>query len=52
MRIKIRKFTFFVFFIFVSTIIGGCNMQENNKEKQIVDKATEKQLITLKRNKI
>ncbi|HFK1475160.1 TPA: DUF1433 domain-containing protein [Bacillus paranthracis] len=42
MRIEIRKFTFFVFFIFVSTIIGGCNMQENNKEKQIVDKATEK----------
>lgn len=37
MRIKIRKFTFFVFFIFVSTILGGCNMQENNKEKQNLD---------------
>ena len=51
MRIKIRKFTFLSFYL-CKYNNWGCNMQENNKEKQIVDKATEKQLITLKRNKI
>lgn len=41
MGIKIKKYTFLTLFILLTTMIGGCNMGQNEKEQQIVNKATE-----------
>ncbi|ENB9403075.1 hypothetical protein [Bacillus paranthracis] len=41
MDIKIKKISFFLFFIFISSILGGCTIDQKNTEQQIVNKATE-----------
>ncbi|MBJ8053830.1 hypothetical protein JDS87_18165 [Bacillus cereus] len=41
MDIKIKKISFFLFFIFILSILGGCTIDKKNEEQQIVNKATE-----------
>ncbi|MGG4310552.1 DUF1433 domain-containing protein [Bacillus anthracis] len=36
-----KKTSFFLFFIFILSILGGCTMDKKNEEQQIVNKATE-----------
>ncbi|PEP34122.1 hypothetical protein CN575_13600 [Bacillus wiedmannii] len=42
MDIKIKKISFFLFFIFISSILGGCTIDQKNTEQQIVEKAQER----------
>ncbi|EOP58467.1 hypothetical protein IKQ_00577 [Bacillus cereus VDM053] len=42
MDIKIKKISFFLFFIFISSILGGCTINQKNEELQIVEKAQER----------
>ncbi|MGN4613934.1 hypothetical protein ACTFOZ_15990 [Bacillus cereus group sp. MYBK71-2] len=42
MDIKIKKISFFLFFIFISSILGGCTINQKNDEQQIVEKAQER----------
>ncbi|WP_342718447.1 hypothetical protein AAG068_05435 [Bacillus paramycoides] len=42
MDITIKKISFFLFFIFISSILGGCTINQKNEEQQIVEKAQEK----------
>ncbi|RAS98114.1 hypothetical protein A6E25_23800 [Bacillus cereus] len=41
MDITIKKISFFLFFIFISSILGGCTINPKNDEQQIINKATE-----------
>ncbi|MDA1645114.1 MULTISPECIES: DUF1433 domain-containing protein [unclassified Bacillus cereus group] len=41
MDITIKKISFFLFFIFISSILGGCTINQKNEEQQIINKATE-----------
>ncbi|QUW32679.1 DUF1433 domain-containing protein [Bacillus cereus] len=41
MNITIKKTSFFLFFIFILSILGGCTIDQKNTEQQIVNKATE-----------
>ncbi|AUD24623.1 MULTISPECIES: DUF1433 domain-containing protein [Bacillus cereus group] len=41
MDIKIKKISFFLFFTFILSILGGCTIDQKNTEQQIVNKATE-----------
>ncbi|HDR4603984.1 MULTISPECIES: hypothetical protein [Bacillus] len=42
MDITIKKISFFLFFIFISSILGGCTINQKNDEQQIVEKAQER----------
>ncbi|MEI4709671.1 hypothetical protein WAG12_06720 [Bacillus cereus] len=42
MDITIKKISFFLFFIFISSILGGCTLNQKNDEQQIVEKAQER----------
>ncbi|AOY14611.1 hypothetical protein ABR763_24790 [Bacillus cereus] len=42
MDIKIKKISFFLFFIFISSILGGCTIDQKNTEQQIVEQAEER----------
>ncbi|MDA2309625.1 MULTISPECIES: hypothetical protein [Bacillus cereus group] len=42
MDITIKKISFFLFFIFISSILGGCTINQKNDEQQIVEKAKER----------
>ncbi|WP_329762763.1 hypothetical protein [Bacillus nitratireducens] len=42
MDIKIKKISFFLFFIFILSILGGCTINQKNEEQQIVEKAQER----------
>lgn len=42
MDIAIKKISFFLFFIFILSILGGCTMDQKNEEQQIVEKAQER----------
>ncbi|AEW54188.1 TPA: hypothetical protein QCR36_002123 [Bacillus cereus] len=42
MNITIKKISFFLFFIFILSILGGCTMDKKNEEQQIVEKAQER----------
>lgn len=44
MDITIKKISFYLFFVFTLSILGGCSMDQNQKseEQQIIDKATER----------
>ncbi|MGE6592739.1 hypothetical protein ACQKFU_24870 [Bacillus mycoides] len=39
MDIKIKKISFFLFFTFILSILGGCTIDQKNTEQQIVNKA-------------
>ncbi|EMA6344694.1 DUF1433 domain-containing protein [Bacillus cytotoxicus] len=41
MGVKIQKCIFLAIFFLVTIMIGGCNMGPNDKEQQIVEKASE-----------
>ncbi len=36
-----KKYAIRLFFIFTLTLLGGCTIDQKNKEQQIVNKATE-----------
>ncbi|ENJ6135220.1 MULTISPECIES: hypothetical protein [Bacillus] len=42
MDIIIKKISFFLFFIFILSILGGCTINQKNDEQQIVEKAQER----------
>lgn len=42
MNITIKKISFFLSFIFILGILGGCTMDKKNEEQQIVEKAQER----------
>ncbi|AXY08151.1 MULTISPECIES: hypothetical protein [Bacillus] len=42
MNITIKKISFFLSFIFILSILGGCTMDKKNEEQQIVEKAQER----------
>ncbi|WP_144488378.1 hypothetical protein [Bacillus sp. ABP14] len=42
MDIIIKKISFFLFFIFILSILGGCTINQKNEEQQIVEKAQER----------
>ncbi|MED0906300.1 MULTISPECIES: hypothetical protein [Bacillus] len=42
MDIKIKKISFFLFFTFILSILGGCTIDQKNTEQQIVEKAQER----------
>ncbi|HFK1452026.1 TPA: hypothetical protein ACGXMV_003302 [Bacillus pacificus] len=42
MDITIKKISFFLFFIFILSILGGCTINQKNEEQQIVEKAQER----------
>ncbi|PGZ50272.1 hypothetical protein COE56_15325 [Bacillus anthracis] len=42
MNITIKKISFFLFFIFILSILGGCTINQKNEEQQIVEKAQER----------
>ena len=42
MNITIKKISFFLFFIFILSILGGCTINQKNDEQQIVEKAQER----------
>ncbi|OOZ90705.1 DUF1433 domain-containing protein [Bacillus cereus] len=41
MDITIKKISFFLFFIFILSILEACTIDQKNEEQQIVNKATE-----------
>ncbi|MGG2933734.1 hypothetical protein ABEO66_06055 [Bacillus pacificus] len=41
MDITIKKISFFLFFIFILSILGGCMIDQKNEEQQIVNEAKE-----------
>ncbi|MCC2342326.1 MULTISPECIES: DUF1433 domain-containing protein [Bacillus] len=41
MNITIKKISFFLFFIFILSILGGCTIDQKNEEQQIINKAKE-----------
>ncbi|PFC90821.1 hypothetical protein CN272_01705 [Bacillus anthracis] len=42
MDIIIKKISFFLLFIFILSILGGCTINQKNDEQQIVEKAQER----------
>ncbi|EMA6345220.1 hypothetical protein ACH0R4_RS21575 [Bacillus cytotoxicus] len=42
MDINIKKVSFCLFFIFILSMLGGCNMDQKNEEQKIVKKAEER----------
>ena len=42
MNITIKKISFFFFFTFKISILGGCTINQKNDEQQIVEKAQER----------
>lgn len=42
MNITIKKISFFLFFTFILSILGGCTINQKNDEQQIVEKAQER----------
>ncbi|MDV5066842.1 MULTISPECIES: hypothetical protein [Bacillus] len=42
MNITIKKISFFLFFIFILSILVGCTINQKNDEQQIVEKAQER----------
>ena len=42
MNITIKKISFFLLFIFILSILGGCTINQKNEEQQIVEKAQER----------